>query len=100
MERLAKYFRRFLRLATKHLFWWVVMTLGLAGIYFIAKATEPTGPIVFQQLAILYLIDSALFFLTDRVSARMGLLTLIFLATMEIIVTIFYLITYFSASRF
>ena len=87
-------------LAVNHRFWWLILTLGLGGIYFLARAVEPDNIALFQQLAVLYAVDSLLFFFTDRASAKMGVLTLIFLTTMEVIVTIFYLISVFGGIPF
>jgi hypothetical protein len=90
---------RYQQLANKRRFWWFVITLILAGLFWLARAADPTSLIVYQQLVVLYVVDSVLFFLTDRANAKMGVLTLIFLTTMEVIVTIYYLIS-LSASRF
>lgn len=84
---------RYKRLTNRRRFWWFVSTLVLAVLFWLARVAEPTNLIVYQQLVVLYAIDSILFFLTDRINAKMGVLTLIFLATMEVIVTIFYLIS-------
>ncbi|MEK7202220.1 MAG: hypothetical protein AAB669_01675 [Patescibacteria group bacterium] len=84
---------RYQQLANKRRFWWVISTLVLVGLFWLARVAEPTSLIVYQQLVVLYAIDSVLFFLTDRTNAKMGVLTLIFLTTMEVIVTIFYLIS-------
>lgn len=90
---------RYQQLVNKRRFWWVISTLVLVGLFWLARVAEPTNLIVYQQLVVLYMVDSALFFLTDRKIAKMGVLTLIFLTTMEVIVTIYYLIS-LSASRF
>lgn len=84
---------RYHQLANKRRFWWFVITLILAGLFWLARAADPTNLIVYQQLVVLYMVDSALLFLTDRANAKMGVLTLIFLTTMEVIVTIYYLIS-------
>ena len=82
-----------------HYFWWLVTLVGLGGIYLLARRAEPTNLDLYQQLLVLYVIDSLLFFFTDWASAKMGILTLIFLATMEVIVVIFLLITLYSIGR-
>lgn len=84
---------RYQLVVNKRRFWWFVNTLVLAGLFWFAQVAEPTNLTVYQQLVVLYAIDSTLFFLTDRINAKMGLLTLIFLVTMEVIVIIFYLIS-------
>ncbi|MEK7535074.1 MAG: hypothetical protein AAB613_02710 [Patescibacteria group bacterium] len=88
------------RLASKHHLWWLLATVGLIGILFLARLIEPTSLDLYKQLVILYVIDSLLFFFTDRINAKMGILTLIFLFTMEIIVSIFYLISLFGSTQF
>ena len=79
---------------------WIVLTLALVPIYFLSKATQLENVLIFEQLAVLYAIDSLFFFLTERVNAKMGTLTLIFLFSMEVIVTIFYCLTIYSAGRY
>lgn len=94
MEKFSEYFRTVrYNPANKLRFWWLVITVGLAGVFLLARAVEPKEWIVFKQLVILYVVDSLLFFFTDRINAKMGVLSLIFLVTMEVIVTVFYLIS-------
>ncbi|MDP3992808.1 MAG: hypothetical protein Q8Q05_01160 [bacterium] len=90
---------RYHRLANKRRFWWVITTLVLVGLFWLARVAEPANLIVYQQLVVLYAIDSVLFFLTDRINAKMGALSLIFLVTMEVIITAFYLISLTSGSQ-
>ena len=65
----------------------------LGGIFFLARRTEPDTKAIFWQLVVLYVVDSLLFFFTDRANAKTGVLTLIFLAAMELVVIIYYLIS-------
>ena len=101
MDKPSKVVFNFLpRLINKHRFWWLIITLGLAGLFFLARVVEPTNLGLYQQLTVLNVIDSLLFFFTDKVNPKMGVLTLIFLATMEVIVTIYYLISLISGAQF
>ncbi|MEK7170895.1 MAG: hypothetical protein AAB774_01145 [Patescibacteria group bacterium] len=90
---------RYQRLINKRRFWWFVSTLFLVGLFWLARAAESSNLTVYQQLVVLYAIDSTLFFLTDRINAKMGVLTLIFLVTMEVVVTIFYLLNLINVGR-
>ncbi|MCR4278067.1 MAG: hypothetical protein NUV80_05225 [Candidatus Berkelbacteria bacterium] len=94
MKRFSEYFHT-IRYdpASKLRFWWLFITVGLVVVFLLARVVEPNEWTVFKQLVILYAVDSLLFFFTDRISAKMGVLSLIFLVTMEVIVTIFYLIS-------
>ena len=81
------------RLTNKHLLWWLVTALALVALFFLVKSVQPTNMAPYQQLVILYAVDSLLFFFTDRTNPKMGALALIFLVTMEVIVATFYLIS-------
>ena len=94
MKRLSEYFSNTKDGSTNKLrFLWLIITVGLVGVFLLARLVEANDWTVFKQLTILYAVDSLLFFFTDRVNAKMGVLSLIFLVTMEVIVTIFYLIS-------
>ena len=71
----------------------MVTLLALGGIFFLARYAQPDMKALFWQLTVLYVVDSLLFFFTDRANPKMGVLTLIFLATMELVAIIFYLIS-------
>ena len=101
MNKLAKWFK--VRLATiwtrSHLAW-LILTLALIGPYFLARRVEPHSWLVFRQLVALYVIDSLLFFNVGRSHAKIGLLTLIFLITMEIFTTTFYVLAIYSGATY
>jgi hypothetical protein len=100
MERLSSYIAQFPhKLIGKHQLMWLLITFGLVGVFLLARVAEPNNWTVFKQLSVLYVVDSLLFFFTDRTNAKMGVLSLIFLTTMEAIVALFYVISLVSASR-
>lgn len=83
-----------------HRFWWLILIVGLIGLYFLARLSEPDNRLAYQQLVVLFVIDSFLFLLTDRLLSRFGGLILIFLTAMEILVGLYYIINLVNITQF
>ena len=100
MVRLIRSFLEFRANPFKyHLLWWLILTLGLAGLFLLARLADPDSLLLYQQLVILYVIDSLLLLFTDRTLVKIGILILIFLTAMEMMVGIFYIISLASVIR-
>ena len=80
--------------------WWIVLTILLIVPYLLAGQVEATDYPVFKQFLALYVIDSVLFFSVEPIISKIGLLTLIFLTTLEMFAILYYVLTLYARSLY
>ncbi len=76
---------------------WSILTVATASIFWFAQSVAPENPTVFRYFLSLYAIDSLVFFLIFKEHLTLGKTMLVFLLTLELIVTVYYFFNYLSA---
>jgi len=83
---------------TRDLFFWCFITLFLLlPIIYFSRLTESVNDSILIEFLILYIINSALLFFTKSVAPKVAVLTLIFIYTIEVVMTVFYIFILWSS---
>lgn len=77
---------------------WGIATLLVSVVFWISQYVMPESPTAFRYFVSLYAIDSLVFFLIFRQYLALGKTILVFLFSLEIVVTLYYGFNYLSAA--
>lgn len=75
---------------------WVIVTGLVALVFWLSQKTMPENPTVFRYFVSLYAINSLVFFLIFQQYRPLGKTMLVFLVSLEIIVSFYYGFSYLS----